>query len=326
MGYTSSVQRLANDQYVTIRASYVKICNGNPVAAALISFFETWHNYKLKQIADWQKMGNKKDSPNTWQHHTGKELEQGIMGIGKRHSIDQAKQQLASMGVIVIGRNPDYKFAFDATLHYQFQPDVVTSLLAYVENSKTSQYVEIDIAGDAETDKPAHAENSGAIPNQSTNQTPDEPISGAGAPVDKNPDKKRDTKRKAPGADKDWQRWVDLWFQFYEDRHQVKPMFNATQASALKKLRVYLCSVSKSEENITAEEAGFASWGYILQRWNDLGDEWLQGQFDLTVVLKKINDILNRLRNATNTNRGTHPSGNGKLSPGAARFEAIKNY
>jgi len=326
MGYTSSVQRIANDQYVTIRASYVKICNGNPVAAALISFFETWHNYKLKQIADWQKIGNKKDPPNTWQHHTGKELEQGIMGIGKRHSIDQAKQQLVSMGVIVIGRNPDYKFAFDATLHYQFQPDVVTSLLAYVENSKTSQYVEIDIAGDADTDKPAHAENSGAIPNHSTNQKPDESFSGAGAPVDKKPDNKRDRKKKTPGADPNWQRWVDRYEEHVKSRNDgAGHRWDGAQLGpqGLKGIRAHLVKISTKFEGKSDEDCGFGAWCFVLDCWDRLGDDWLHGQFDLTVILKKITDILNRLRNGTKESRGAHTAGGGTSSD---RVAAVANY
>lgn len=317
MQYTSSVNRLPNDQFITIRASYVKMCNGNTVAAALISFFENWHNFKLKQIAEWEKVQGRKDRPNTWQHHTGRELAEGILGIGKRHSIDQAKQQLVSMGVIVIGRNPDYKFAFDATLHYQFQPDVVSNLLAFVENSKTGQFVKIDISEDAENDKSGEAENSAAIPNNSTSK-PQETIPAANAPATK--------KRKRTGdpPDKDWQRWVDIWFQFYETRHGVLPMFNPAQAQALKKLRVYLVAVSSPVEGASPDDCGFQSWGYILQYWDRL-DDWQRGQFDLTVILKKINDILNRLRNGTKTNRGPNSSG---TRPGTSeqRVDAVRNY
>lgn len=327
MAYTSSVSRVTNDQFITIRASYVRICNGNVVAAALISYFEGWHNFKLKAIRDWQKqrVGNQ---PNTWQHHTGKELEQGIMGIGKRHSIDQAKQQLVSMGIITIGRNPDAKFAFDATLHYQFDPSTVSNLLAFVENSRSGTYVEIDVSEDAEIGKSEFAENSAAISKDSPNHSTDDSLSAdAGGDKKPGPDKKvNGKKRSAPGAgDVHWQRWVDTWFLFYQGLHKDrKPMFNPAQASALKKLREYLCDIAIAEEGQTPEDAGFALWEFILASWSKL-DDWLQTQFDLTVVLKKINDILNRLLNGTTTNRGAAAGGT-QAGTSAARVRALKDF
>lgn len=331
MSYTSCVPRIPNDQYVTIRASYVRICNGNPVAAALISYFETWHNYKLKQLAEWEKMNAKKDRPNMWQHHTGKQLERGIMGIGKRHSIDQAKQQLLSMGIIVIGRNPDYKFAFDATLHYQFQPEVVAGLLAFVENSKTGPFVEIDIPDDAEISNSGIAENGEAIPNYSTDQKPNDSIpadAGGGQAAPSKP--KREKKKRAPGAepDLDWQRWVDRYDVHVKKHNEgIGHNWSGSQLGdqGLKGIRKHLVRVSIKTAGMSDDDCGFGAWCYILDHWDDLGDDWLQGQFDLTVILKKITDILNRLKNGGKTHRAINSQGAGRGTSGE-RISALADY
>lgn len=317
MSYTSSVPRIANDQFITIRASYVRICNGNAVAAALISYFETWHNYKLKALREWNLNQFAGPKPSTWQHHTIKELEKGIIGIGKRHSIDQAKEQLAQMGIIVIGRNPDPKFAFDATLHYQFQPDAVAAMLAFVENSKSGPDVEIDISEYAENDSSECAEIRSAIPNDSRNITTNETISH-GDPQIFGKGEKNKTRRRPGEPDRDWQRWVDRWHDHVMFRlGGVAPMINPVQLAALKRLRIYLCQVATQQEGRTAEDSGYAAWDFILTNWDKL-DDWLRAQFDLTVVLKKITDILNQLKNGN----GNHKNG----GTSQQRADALRNY
>jgi hypothetical protein len=302
------------------------MCNGNTVAAALISFFEGWHNYKLKQIREWRLAGAKGQPPNTWQHHTGQDLVKGIMGLGRRHSIDIAKDQLASMGVIIIGRNPDPKFAFDATLHYQFQPDIVATLLACVENSKSGPDVEIDTSGYAENDGSGYVENSAAIPKNTSNQSAKESISGGEPPVDKKPEPKTEKKKRAPGADADWQRWVDAWHEFFKKRHDgIEPMWNGANLASLKKLRVYLCKIATQVPGSSRDDCGFGAWSFILDHWDQL-DQWQREQFDLGVVYQKISNILTQLKNGTNTNRGAHSGGNGSLGTSAARVQALNNY
>ncbi len=333
MNYTSCVPRMANDQFVTIRASYVRVCNGNVVAAALISVFESWHNYKLKQIEEARRLGQ--PPPNTWQHHTGKELEAAIMGLGKRHSIDQAKLQLVSMGVIIVGRNPDRRLAFDATTHYCFQPDALGQLLAFVENSRRGPFVEIDISPDAENDKCTFADISTAIPNDTTDESADETIpadAGGGpkrAPVKKDRGQRPRERRPAAEKDHDWQAWVDRYEQHVRARngdighHWTKAQLGP---QGLKGLRAHLVKISTKVAGMTDDQCGYQAWCFILENW-DLLDDWLRGQFDLCVVLKKITDILNRLNNGTQAHRGAAAGGhNGKLGTSAARNKALEEY
>jgi hypothetical protein len=266
--------------------------------------------------------------PPLWQYHKNEDLEDQLMGIGKRERIDRARKLLQEMGIIEIGRNPNKKYRFDATTFYLFHPEVLNDYLDQIATPAAENNTESVRKTETTT-----AENSGAITKDSptldsTNK--EHAAAGASAGPAKqpttDPPKTKARTSKPPGAspvDKDWQRWVDLWFQFYETRQGgIKPMFNPAQAQALKKLRAHLIAISLPIENATPDDCGFASWGYILTSWDKL-DDWQRTQFDLTVILKKINDILNSLRNGTKTNRGTNSSGAGTSQQ---RVDAIKNY
>lgn len=233
------------------------------------------------------------------------------------------------MGIISVGRNPDPRFAFDATLHFQFHPDIVNALLPFVENSKSGPDVEIDISGFAENDESPFAEI-----NTSINSIPITPqginsVADATAPKEKSP-KKLNACKKEP--DKDWQRWVERWDVFFKLRHDnMAPMFNGAQLgpSGLKGIRKHLTAVATKVDGKSADDCGYLAWDYMLNHWDDMGDQFLQSQFDLTVVLKKINDILNRLKNATTaTNRGANSNGYEAQPTGtsAQRLKAMHDY
>lgn len=137
--------------------------------------------------------------------------------------------------------------------------------------------------------------------------------------------------RPAPRAEKppdtEWQRWVDRYEAHVVARnggighHWTKAQLGP---QGLKGLRAHLVRVSTKEAGRTDEDCGFGAWCYVLDHWDALGDEWLQGQHDLCVLLKKITDILNRLRHAgTHAHRGTHP---GRAGASAERNEALRDY
>jgi len=152
-----------------------------------------------------------------------------------------------------------------------------------------------------------------------------ETIPAADAPAGEKKPAKDPPKEKKGGPDHEWQRWVDRWFDHFKARHDgIDPMFNAAQASALKKLRAYLCKVALPVPGKTIDDGGYLAWCYILDNWDRLR-EWLQGQFDLTVIHKKINDILNSLRNGTQTNRGLNSNG-ARSGTSEQRVDAVRNY
>lgn len=328
MAKTSCVKRLDNDPFIIIRTSYVRICQGDITAAALLSIFEYWHNSKLAARKNHIDMDESPVTttppPPLWQYHKNEDLEDQLMGIGKRERIDRARKLLQEMGIIEIGRNPNKKYKFDATTFYLFHPEILNDYLDSLAAASAENRTEPLRKAETIT-----AENSRAIPKDShTSDSMNKETADAGAPGGmprQDPPKTKKAPRKAPGAEKDhdWQRWVDAWFDFFKARHgEIAPMFNGAQSAALKGLRQYLCKVATPIEGKTVDDAGFAAWNYILDNWDRLR-EWLQEQFDLTVVLKKINDILNSLRNGNKTNRGTNSSGAGTSQQ---RVDAIKNY
>lgn len=119
-----------NDTFIIVRACYLKICSGNATAAALIHYFEHWHNFKLESLQE----ANFRGRPDLWQYHTAKDLEQAILGIGKRHAIDEAKKLLTNLGIVQIALNT-HPVQLGSVTHYLFCPDTVNSLLAETSNA-----------------------------------------------------------------------------------------------------------------------------------------------------------------------------------------------
>lgn len=122
-----------------------------------------------------------------------------------------------------------------------------------------------------------------------------------------------------------WQMWVDTWFDFFKAKHEgIPPKFDGAQGKALKTIQEHLTTVAAAkEQDIPPDRAGYQAWQYVLERWDRL-DPWLKTQFDLTVISKKLNDIINRLKNATHNQ---HPS-NSNQKPGTseARIKAARDY
>lgn len=98
-------------------------------------------------------------------------------------------------------------------------------------------------------------------------------------------------------SDDYWEKWVSSWFEFYQKKHNgIKPIFHGSQPKALKEIRSFL--KKNAQENMPEkdpEEHALQSWQYILENHFRL-DDWLKTQFDLSVILKKMNDIMSQLR------------------------------
>jgi hypothetical protein len=102
-------------------------------AAALLSFFEYWHNIKLGMApkARWanqtaERGGDTGDQDTSlYQFHNSKELSDGIMGLFGEDKIRDAIRRLVGLGYVSVHRNPNPKYSFDATKFFLFHPDVV---------------------------------------------------------------------------------------------------------------------------------------------------------------------------------------------------------
>lgn len=326
--------KYSNDggSFLLIRDEHLLITGGNIVAAALIHIFEHWHYHKAaagrqnKEANDTaQRHGDDRTAPESlYQWHTTESLEAQLKGLGSKRTIQEARQLLGDLGVITEHRNPNPRYTFDRTIHFLFYPNVVAELLRLK-----------DQVSDPSAQMSQREDQSGQYPyissiNNDIDDSTDSPA--AGATVDKKPDKKQDNKKKkTPGAEKDtdWQRWVDRYDQHVKDNNDGIPhRWDGAQLGpqGLKGIRAHLVKISTKLEGKSHDDCGFGAWCFVLDHWADLGDDWIRGQFDLTVILKKITDILNRVRNAANTNRGFNSNGGGKAGTSQARVDALRDY
>jgi hypothetical protein len=128
----SCIQHPPKDRMILIREWQMRACDNNACAAALLSFFEYWHNIKLEQAKQAQ-LANKvarqhgeegAQNESLWQWHTEEDLEQGVM-IYKRRTIREAIKLLADKKFVTVSDNPNPKYRFDRTKHFLFHPDSV---------------------------------------------------------------------------------------------------------------------------------------------------------------------------------------------------------
>lgn len=110
------------DPMIIIRKWQLDFCEGNKAAAALLSFFEYWHNIKLGQLRKVKSCG-------LYQFHTMDELEQGVL-LYSRDTINAGLKILVDKKAISIHKNPNPRYSFDRTRHFLFCPPVINAWLA----------------------------------------------------------------------------------------------------------------------------------------------------------------------------------------------------
>lgn len=130
---SSCIAHPKNNPMILVREWQVKFCAGNTCAAALLSFFEYWHNVKIRMAEkneranDVAEMHGDEGVQDTslYQFHTSEELQAGIMGIGGEKKIRESLRFLEESGVITITSNPNPRYQFDKTKFFIFHPDVL---------------------------------------------------------------------------------------------------------------------------------------------------------------------------------------------------------
>ena len=96
----SCIQRIAQDKIAVVRDWQRTYCNNNVTACAILSFLEYNHNWKLEQ---YRRTGNPND---LLQWHTNEDMADGILGIGQKDRIRDAKLLLVKLGAISLHQNP----------------------------------------------------------------------------------------------------------------------------------------------------------------------------------------------------------------------------
>lgn len=122
---------------VIIRKSQIEFCEGNQCAAAVMSYLEYWHNWKLDSD-QYNKKSNeiaeihgdpRSLNEDVYQFHTLNDISDGIMNLYSTKSISEALKLLELKKVITIHRNPNPRYHYDKTKYFRFYPDVYNSWL-----------------------------------------------------------------------------------------------------------------------------------------------------------------------------------------------------
>lgn len=133
---SSCVRHPESELLIIIRKWQMEFCDGDRVSAALLSFFEYWHNIKLSMVFKnsqanntAEKHGYTRDQDESlWQFHTENDLEEGIMIFGAT-SIGKGIEKLEKKGAITVSRNPNPRYKFDRTRFFLFNPEVINEWL-----------------------------------------------------------------------------------------------------------------------------------------------------------------------------------------------------
>lgn len=142
---SSCISHPEREKLVVIRQWQMEFCEGNSCAAALMSFFEYWHNVKLDQSEKNTQFNNvaelhgdkRSQDEGLWQFHNEKQLEEGIL-IYKKDTINKAIDLLVSKQVLVVSRNPNPRYKFDKTRWFLFRPEIIKNWMKERTNPKNS--------------------------------------------------------------------------------------------------------------------------------------------------------------------------------------------
>lgn len=134
---SSCIQHPAREPLIIIRQWQVEFCEGDRIAAALLSFFEYWHNNKLDHSPKARQANNiaethgdaRTQDESLLQFHSEKELHQGILGLASGPTIRKSLAMLKDKGVITVSRNPNPRYHFDRTNFFLFHPEVPQAFL-----------------------------------------------------------------------------------------------------------------------------------------------------------------------------------------------------
>lgn len=134
---TSCLEHPAGEHYVSVRPWLVSACDGDHCAAALLNFFEYWHNIKLEhqgqaakhnQVAEFHGDRGTQDTT-LWQFHTERDLEEGVVNLYSYKTIRKSLQLIINKGYISTQSNPNPRYHFDRTRYILFHPEPLRAFL-----------------------------------------------------------------------------------------------------------------------------------------------------------------------------------------------------
>jgi hypothetical protein len=129
---SSCIAHPEREPLVIIRKWQVEFCDGNQCAAAVMAYFEYWHNWKLDSDEYSKKSNDVSElhgetrslSEDIYQFHSMQEISDGILNLYGAKAIAEAIKLHESKKVISIHRNPNPNYFYDKKKYFKFYPEV----------------------------------------------------------------------------------------------------------------------------------------------------------------------------------------------------------
>jgi hypothetical protein len=269
---TTCIEHPTKEPLIVIRQWQIEACDGDTCAAALLSFFEYWHNIKLETSAKSEqanrvaKVHGEEGSQDTtlFQFHNGEELKIGILGIYAERNIREAIKALASKQFISIHRNPNPRYKYDNTKHFLFNPDEVNGWLQKYRNGAAK------IPAVYGKNTGLSGKNAGTIP-ETTSETTSETTEDI-------PPASADGPQKKPKAQPhpDHKEFIETWTTRYKEHFQMPYKFSGGRdGKAVKELLALKVPVAA----LVAIAA--AAWRHSDGQAN--GKEWFWAKQSVTI-------------------------------------------
>jgi hypothetical protein len=150
-----------NEPIVLIKASQVQICDGNHCAAALLSYFEYWHNIRLqqtKQAEHANKVSALHGEPGTQdttllQYHTEDDIEEGLLHLYGRKTIRAGIALLVRKQFLSLHDNPNARYRFDRTHYFLLHPKTVQEHISAVSHQVKMPHPNLQDVIDSKSDE-----------------------------------------------------------------------------------------------------------------------------------------------------------------------------
>jgi hypothetical protein len=137
MTYTSCIRQPESSRFIQLHEWQVKFCQKNHCAAFLLSFFSSWHDWKIKHDEYYRRYNDIAEAHGDGRPHaesaylffTMDDFINALMGLFGKKSISEGLDLLVSLNVISIHKNPNPRYCFDKTKYFKFYPAVCNQWL-----------------------------------------------------------------------------------------------------------------------------------------------------------------------------------------------------
>jgi len=138
MAKYSCINHPEKDYLLILRTWQIEFCEGNKVAAGLLSILEYWYN--VKYAKQQQKPEDKRETKDLLQFHSETDLIDKMLSLTHTPAnVRKSINFLEKKKVISIYRNPSKRYAYDRTRHFLLHPEIINQWLNEQYNKEESK-------------------------------------------------------------------------------------------------------------------------------------------------------------------------------------------